>query len=205
MLSSSVDNPIIKEGGSSILTYTYDHQYTGGDEAGQSTGQRANITVQMKRGVQVVFTQSYTNVAKGSYSLDISKYLLLGTTDIYVKAEVTDIEGKKQTKQAYSSVKVVTLALSTSYNLANKVAQGGYGTLETVSIPFTVSGAGTKSRDPLCGRQAAEHTDRNQVRHYQRQLQPIIEYSCSRTAYNPNGCGNGRLGRPHNQVRKYLL
>lgn len=144
VLSSSVDNPIIKEGGSSILTYTYDHQYTGGDEAGQSTGQRANITVQMKRGVQVVFTQSYTNVAKGSYSLDISKYLLLGTTDIYVKAEVTDIEGKKQTKQAYSSVKVVTLALSTSYNLANKVAQGGYGTLETVSIPFTVSGAGTK-------------------------------------------------------------
>lgn len=144
VLSSSVDNPIIKEGGSSILTYTYDHQYTGGDEAGQSTGQRANITIQMKRGVQTVFTQSYTNVAKGSYSLDISKYLLLGTTDIYVKAEVTDIEGKKQTKQAYSSVKVVTLALSTSYNLANKVAQGGYGTLETVSIPFTVSGAGTK-------------------------------------------------------------
>lgn len=144
VLSSSVDNSIIKEGGNSVLTYTYDHQYSGGDEAGQSTGQRANITIQMKRGVQTVFSQSYTNVAKGSYSLDISKYLLLGTTDIYVKAEVTDIEGKKQTKQAYTSVKVVTLSLSTSYNLANKVAQGGYGTLETVSIPFTVSGAGTK-------------------------------------------------------------
>lgn len=145
VLSSSVDNAIIKEGGSSVLTYTYDHQYSGGDEAGQSTGQRANITVTMKRGVQTVFSQIYSNVAKGSYTLDISKYLFLGTTDIYVKAEVTDIEGKKQTKQAYTSVKVVTLSLSTSYNLANKIAQGGYGTLETVSIPYTVSGAGTKT------------------------------------------------------------
>ena len=144
VLSSSVDNSIIKEGGNSVLTYTYDHQYASGDETGQSTGQRANITVTMKRGVQTVFSQTYSNVAKGSYSIDISKYLFLGTTDIYVKAEVTDIEGKKQTKQAYNSVKVVTLALSTSYNLANKVAQGGYGAIETVSIPFTVSGAGTK-------------------------------------------------------------
>lgn len=145
VLSSSVDNAIIKEGGNSVLSYTYDHQYSGGDEAGQSTGQRANITVTMKRGVQTVFSQTYSNVAKGSYTLDISKYLFLGTTDIYVKAEVTDIEGKKQTKQAYTSIKVVTLSLSTSYNLANKVAQGGYGTLETVPIPYTVSGAGTKT------------------------------------------------------------
>ena len=63
----------------------------------------------MLRGAQTVYTETINDVSKGTYTLDLSKYLLLGTTDIYVKATTTDPEGKKQTKQAYTSVKVITM------------------------------------------------------------------------------------------------
>lgn len=141
-LTSSVDNPIIKEGGSSLLTYSYDHQYASGDDKGESTGQKADITVTMKRGSQTVYSQTVNDVSKGTYTLDLSKYLLLGTTDIYVKATTTDPEGKKQTKQAYASVKVVTLSLTSGYNIASPV--GGYAAGATASIPFTIAGTGNK-------------------------------------------------------------
>ena len=43
----------------------------------------------------------------------------MGTSDIYVIAETTDpTTGKAQKKQAYVSVKSVTLSLSCGYNLA---------------------------------------------------------------------------------------
>lgn len=142
VLNASVDNSIIKEGGSSHLTYFYDHQYSSGDDKGESTGQKATLTIQMLRGAQTVYTETINDVSKGTYTLDLSKYLLLGTTDIYVKATTTDPEGKKQTKQAYTSVKVITLSLSSTYNIASPV--GGYAAGATASIPFTISGTGNK-------------------------------------------------------------
>ena len=142
VLNASVDNSIIKEGGSSILTWFYDHQYTTGDDKGMSTGQKATLTIQMLRGAQTVYTETINDVSKGTYTLDLSKYLLLGTTDIYVKATTADPEGKKQTKQAYTSVKVITLSLSSTYNIASPV--GGYAAGATASIPFTISGTGNK-------------------------------------------------------------
>ena len=89
-----------------------------------------------------MYTETINDVSKGTYTLDLSKYLLLGTTDIYVKATTTDPEGKKQTKQAYTSVKVITLSLSSTYNIASPV--GGYAAGATASIPFTISGTGNK-------------------------------------------------------------
>lgn len=145
VLNASVDNPIIKEGGNAKLTYTFDHQYSSGDDKGVSTGQKATISIQMLRGSTTTYSNTIQEVSKGSYDLDISKYLFAGTTDIYVKATTTDPStGKKQTKQSYISVKVVTLSLSSSYNLANSIAGGGYGASETVGIPYAVSGSGTK-------------------------------------------------------------
>ena len=145
VLNASVDNPIIKEGGSAKLTYTFDHQYSSGDDKGVSTGQKATISIQMLRGSTTTYSNTIQEVSKGSYDLDISKYLFAGTTDIYVKATTIDpTTGKTQTKQSYISVKVVTLSLSSSYNLANSIAGGGYGASETVGIPYAVSGSGTK-------------------------------------------------------------
>ena len=145
VLNASVDNPIIKDGGSAKLTYTFDHQYSSGDDKGVSTGQKATVSITMLRGSTTTYSNTIQEVSKGSYDLDISKYLFAGTTDIYVKATTTDpTTGKKQTKQSYISVKVVTLSLSSSYNLANSIAGGGYGASETVGIPYVVSGSGTK-------------------------------------------------------------
>lgn len=141
-LTSSVDNPIIKEGGSAVLSYSYDHQYASGDDKGMSTGQKADITITMNRGSQTAYSQTVNDVSSGTYSLDLSKYLMLGTTEIYVRAVVTDLEGKKQTKQSFTSVKVITLSLTSSYNIASPIS--GYESGSTASIPFTVSGTGNK-------------------------------------------------------------
>ena len=145
VLSASVDHSVVKEGGNVKLTYTFDHQYSSGDDKGTSTGQKATVSIELKRGSTTTYSDTLQDVTKGSYDVDLSKYLFAGTTDVYVRATTTDPStGKTQTKQSYLSVKVVTLTLSSSYNLANSIAKGGYGASEAVGIPFAVSGSGTK-------------------------------------------------------------
>ena len=146
VLDAAVDKTIIKEGDSAMLTWTYDHQYSSGEEKGTSTGQKATVSIEMKRGATVMYADTQQDVSKGTYTLDLTKYLLLGTTDIYVRATTTDpTTSKTQTRQSYVSVKAVTLALSSSFNIAECVAKGGYGVSEAVSIPFAVSGSGDKT------------------------------------------------------------
>ena len=146
VLDAAVSKTIIKEGDSAMLTWTYDHQYSSGDEKGTSTGQKATVSIEMKRGATVMYADTQHDVSKGTYTLDLTKYLLLGTTDIYVRATTTDpTTGKTQTRQSYVSVKAVTLALTSSFNIAECVAKGGYGVSEAVSIPFAVSGSGDKT------------------------------------------------------------
>lgn len=146
VLTASVDNSTIKEGGASRLTYYYDHQNASGDEKGESTGQKASIQVRIQRGSTTTYSETTQEVSSGTYTLDLTKYLLLGTNDIYVVATTTDPNtGKTQKKQAYVSVKSVMLSLTSSYNLAASLADGGYGAYDTVSIPFAVSGSGAKT------------------------------------------------------------
>ena len=146
VLDAAVSKTIIKEGDSAMLTWTYDHQYSSGDEKGTSTGLKATVSIEMKRGATVMYADTQHDVSKGTYTLDLTKYLLLGMTDIYVRATTTDpTTGKTQTRQSYVSVKAVTLALSSSFNIAECVAKGGYGVSEAVSIPFAVSGSGDKT------------------------------------------------------------
>jgi hypothetical protein len=146
VLSASVDKKTIKEGDSALLSWFYDHQYSGGDDKGQSTGQKATVRIEVHRGTVVTYTETKQDVSSNTYTLDLSKYLLLGTSDIYVIATTTDPNtGKEQRKQAYLSIKVVTLSLSSSYNIASGIAQGGFGVHDTVEIPYAVTGSGTKS------------------------------------------------------------
>ena len=146
VLTAETDKAVIKEGDKATLTWFYDHQYSSGDEKGASTGQKAIVKIQMKRGATLMYSDTQQDVSKGTYTLDLTKYLLLGTTDIYVKATTTDpTTGKTQTKQSYVSVKAVTLALSSGFNIAECIAKGGYGVSENVDIPYAVSGSGTKT------------------------------------------------------------
>lgn len=146
VLTAETDKAVIKEGDKVTLTWFYDHQYSSGDEKGASTGQKAIVEIQMKRGATLMYSDTQQDVSKGTYTLDLTKYLLLGTTDIYVKATTTDpTTGKTQTKQSYVSVKAVTLALNSGFNIAECIAKGGYGVSENVDIPYAVSGSGTKT------------------------------------------------------------
>lgn len=146
VLTAETDKSVIKEGDKATLTWFYDHQYSSGDEKGTSTGQKATVEIQMKRGATLMYSDTQQDVSKGTYTLDLTKYLLLGTTDIYVKATTTDpTTGKTQTKQSYVSVKAVTLALTSGFNIAECIAKGGYGVNENVGIPYAVSGSGTKT------------------------------------------------------------
>lgn len=146
VLGASTDTPTVKEGGSVKLTWTYDHQYSSGDEKGESTGQKATVQITVKRGATTTYSETVREVSKGSYTLDLTKYLLLGTNDIYVVAGTTDpTTGKAQKKQAYVSVKSVTLSLASGYNISTGITQGGLGTDDTATIPYAVTGTGTKT------------------------------------------------------------
>ena len=147
VLSAYVDNPVIREGSPVKLNIAYDHQYLGGDQGGESTGQRADIEINIKNGAVTTFSTKLTDVAPGTLApIDVTSYIRSGTTDITVKASVIDPEtGAKRTRQATAQVKAMTLALSSSYSLANSIAGGGYGPYDTVAIPFTVSGSGSKT------------------------------------------------------------
>ena len=145
VLGASVSQGIIKEGGNCVLTWSYDHQYVGGDDAGQTTGQKATVEIRVLRGSIQAYNETLEEVSNGTYTLDVSKYLQVGTTDIYVKATTTDpTTGKVQTKQAYVNVKVVNLSLQSSYSLSSGISTGGYGSTESAVIPYTVQGTGTK-------------------------------------------------------------
>lgn len=142
VLSASVDKTTVKEGDSVKLTYTYDHLNTGGE----STGQKAAVRVTVRRGATTTYDETTQDVGRGTYTLDLTKHLLAGTSDIYVTATATDPEtGKAQRKQAYVGVRSVTLSLSSGYNLVATLQNGGYASGETVSVPYTVGGTGTKT------------------------------------------------------------
>ena len=146
VLGASVDHSVIKEGGDCVLTYSYDHRYVGGEDAGQTTGQKATIEIRILRGSILVYGQTIENVSRGTYTLNVSKYLQVGTTDIYVKATATDPDtGKSQAKQAYVNVKAVSLTLRSDYALSDGTAGGGYDTGDSAVIPYTVQGTGTKT------------------------------------------------------------
>ena len=146
VLGVTFDKKTLKEGDSAVMAWTYDHQYSGGDDKGMSTGQKATVTITVKRGTTVTYTDTRHDVAAGSYSLDLTGSLLLGTNDIYVSAVTTDPNtGKEQKKQAYIQIRVVTLSLSSSYNISGGIAQGGYDTRDTVEIPYALNGSGTKT------------------------------------------------------------
>lgn len=145
-LSASVNHPVVKEGGDCLLTWTYDHQYTSGEDVGETTGQKATVEIRLMRGAIQVYSTATEEVSSGTYTLDLTPYLQAGTTDVYVRATTTDpTTGNSQAKQAYVNVRAVNLTLASSYSLSEAVAGGGYGPQDVAVIPWTVQGTGTKT------------------------------------------------------------
>lgn len=146
LLSASVDHNTIREGSPVILSYSYDHQYLGGDMDGVSTGQRGTISIEVKNGTVVQFSTTVNDFPAGSDSLDITKFLKAGTNDITIKAVATNPDtGKQQQRTVNVQVRAYTLGLSSSYSLANSIAGGGYRPDQSAVIPFTVNGSAEKT------------------------------------------------------------
>ncbi|MBR6320211.1 MAG: hypothetical protein IKR50_07215, partial [Prevotella sp.] len=144
-LRANVSTQQVKEGGHVTLTYQYDH--LNGD--GESDGTKATITITVKKGSTITMQRTINEVSAGSYTIDISGALQAGTMDVYVQAvcQITNEETgdtQSQTKQAYKSVNVVQIGLTTSYDLADGFTNGGYLDSETITIPWAVRGSGTK-------------------------------------------------------------
>ena len=140
VVTAAVDQDQVKEGGRAVLTWRYDHV----DGEGVSDGVKATVEITVRRGTTQTYGATIQNVAPGtSDTLDLTDYLLAGTVDIYVKATCTDAEGATKAKQAYTTVQVVTLGLTSTFDISAALQKGGYQN-ETVEVPFAVTGSGTK-------------------------------------------------------------
>lgn len=163
-LRTNVSAQQVKVGGHVELTYQYDH--LNGD--GESDGVKATITVTVRRGSTITLQRTLNDVAAGSYTLDISSAMQAGTMDVYVQAVciITDESTgaqSSQSKQAYKSVNVVELSLTTSYDLADSFANGGYLDSETIIIPWAVRGSGSKVVSLVVDGDAAHALNRSQT------------------------------------------
>ena len=142
LVTAKVSADLIKEGGNTVLTWTYDHV----NAENESDGVKATVTISVKLGTTTLWEQETRNVAKGSYEVDLTQYMkTAGDVDVYVNAVCTTDEGERQTKQAYASVKVVGMALTSDYDVSTALQRGGYADGETISIPFTLTGSGLRT------------------------------------------------------------
>ena len=142
LVTAKVAPALVKEGGSALLTWTYDHV----NAEGESDGVNATVSISVKLGTTTLWTQELRNVSRGTYTADLSAYIsVAGNVDVYVRAECTTAEGEKQTKQAYAMVTVVGIKLTSDYDMGTAIQKGGYEDGETISIPFTLTGSGRRT------------------------------------------------------------
>lgn len=142
VITAKASASMVKEGGECSLSYSYDHV----NADGETDGVKAAITVTVKLGTTTLYTMETRGVATGTYSLSLTPYMkTAGKVDVYVKAECTTEEGEQQTKQAYAGVTVAALSLTSAYDVSQGVSRGGYADGETIELPFTLTGSGTRT------------------------------------------------------------
>ena len=135
VLTRLTPNPTVKNGDEVKLSYKYDHVDTTTEE---STGESAKVTVTISRGAT---SNSFTQiVAAGSVeTLDVTKFIDVGTNSVRVRVEVGEEEAKQVSSISWS-VTVVQLTLTSSFNLATPIYKG-----DSVVIPFALTGSGNKT------------------------------------------------------------
>lgn len=135
VLTRVTPNKTVKSGDEVKLTYTYDQTDT---TTGESTGNPAKVTVTVTQGAN---SNTITgNISTGSTNtVDVTKYMGVGTNTVRVRVEVGE-GAEMQVAQVTWSINVVQLTLSSSFSISTAVTRG-----QTLSIPYALSGAGTKT------------------------------------------------------------
>lgn len=135
VLTKITTNPTVKLGDTVNLSYTYDHIET---SSNSSTGLQGASTITIVRGANTT-TLPTTNISAGStQTLNITDYVGVGTNTVKVRV-VVDTGDTTQVSTISWNVTVVSLSLSSSFNVATIINQG-----DTVSIPYSLSGSGNK-------------------------------------------------------------
>ena len=135
VLTRVTPNKTVKAGDEVKLTYTYDQTDTA---AGESTGNPGRATVTVTQGANTS-TLTQTISAGSTNTVDVTKYMGVGTNTVRVRVEVGE-GAEMQVAQVTWSINVVQLTLSSSFNIATAITRG-----QTLSIPYALSGAGTKT------------------------------------------------------------
>ena len=135
VLTRVTPNKTVKAGDEVKLTYTYDQTDTA---TGESTGNPGRATVTVTQGANTS-TLTQTISAGSTNTVDVTKYMGVGTNTVRVRVEVGE-GAEMQVAQVTWSINVVQLTLSSSFNIATAITRG-----QTVSIPYALSGAGTKT------------------------------------------------------------
>lgn len=135
VLTRITPNKTVKSGDEVKLTYTYDQTDT---TTGESTGNPAKVTVTITQGAN---SNTLTgNISAGNTNtVDVTKYMGVGTNTVRVRVEVGE-GAEMQVAQVTWSINVVQLTLSSSFSISTAVTRG-----QTLSIPYALSGAGTKT------------------------------------------------------------
>ncbi|MFR9651404.1 MAG: CotH kinase family protein, partial [Rikenellaceae bacterium] len=142
-------NPTIKVGDDVRLVYTFDHIDSSTDS---STGNAGSWTATITHGA-TSSTEQGMIAAGSSNTLDVSKYMGVGTNS--VKIRVTVGEGaEQQVSQISWTVNVIQLTLTSSFNYASAINQG-----DTITIPYALSGSGIKTL--RCYLNGVDHEDRS--------------------------------------------
>ena len=135
ILTRVTANKIVKIGDDVKLTYKYDHVNS---ETGESTGNPAKAIVTIIQGANTNTLES--NIYAGSSNtVDVTKYMGVGTNTVRVKVQVGE-GAEMQVSQITWTINVVQLTLSSSFNIATSINRG-----DSVTIPYALSGAGNKT------------------------------------------------------------
>lgn len=135
ILTRVTANKTVKIGDDVKLTYKYDHVNS---ETGESTGNPAKAIVTIIQGANTNTLES--NIYAGSSNtVDVTKYIGVGTNTVRVKVQVGE-GAEMQVSQITWTINVVQLTLSSSFNIATSINRG-----DSVTIPYALSGAGNKT------------------------------------------------------------
>ena len=135
ILTRVTANKTVKIGDDVKLTYKYDHVNS---ETGESTGNPAKAIVTIIQGANTNTLES--NIYAGSSNtVDVTKYMGVGTNTVRVKVQVGE-GAEMQVSQITWTINVAQLTLSSSFNIATSINRG-----DSVTIPYALSGAGNKT------------------------------------------------------------
>ena len=124
-----------KAGSEVKLQFRYDHVDT---STNNSTGTPAAAEISVVRGANVNVIKMQLQ-AGNVHTIDVTKYIGVGTNTIRMKVTAGEEESKQVSSLTWT-VTAVQLTLASSFDIATDITRG-----DRVSIPFALTGSGQKT------------------------------------------------------------